>query len=249
MNDEQLLRYSRQLMLPQMDVAGQEKLLAARVLIVGLGGLGCPVAMYLAAAGVGHLLLADDDVVELSNLQRQIAHTNASIGRPKVASAQDTVQALNPDVGIELFEHRLGPQDLESLLPRVDLVVDATDNFATRFLLNRHCHAHRVPLVSGAAIRMEGQITVYDFSRADSPCYECLYEAAEDGDLNCSQNGVLAPMVGIIGTMQAMEAVKVLTGMGKTLHGRLLVIDGLNMELRELRLQARPGCPVCGSGN
>ena len=199
MNDEQLLRYSRQLMLPGVDVAGQEKLLAARVLVLGLGGLGCPAAMYLVAAGVGHLTLVDHDTVDLTNLQRQIAHTTASVGRFKVDSARDTLLALNPTITIETVAARLEGELLADLVKRHDAVLDCTDNFAIRFALNAACVAARVPLVSAAAIRLEAQISVFDPRQPDSPCYRCLYEEGTEADQSCAHNGVLAPLVGIVG--------------------------------------------------
>lgn len=254
MQDEQLLRYSRQIMLPEMDVAGQQRLLDATVLIVGMGGLGSPAALYLASAGVGHLVLADHDDVELSNLQRQILHGQSDIGRPKVDSARDRLLALDPDRSIEPLSGALDDAALDDLLAerregggqRIDLVVDGCDNFATRFAVNRACVRHGVPLVSGAAIRMEGQVAVFDPRRADSPCYRCLYAGGDDLDASCATNGVLAPLVGIIGSVQAMEAVKVLAGIGTPLTGRLLLLDGAAMQWRELRLRRDPACPVCG---
>jgi molybdopterin-synthase adenylyltransferase len=245
MNDEELLRYSRQIMLPRFDVEGQEKLLAAAVLIVGLGGLGCPVAMYLAAAGVGHLLLADNDSVDLSNLQRQIAHETASIGRNKAESARDTLQALNPHTRITVIPERLAGDALLNAVASSSAVVDCTDNFSTRFALNRACVQSKVPLISGAAIRMEGQISVFDSRMPGSPCYHCLYEEGQDGDLTCSENGVIAPLTGIVGSIQAMECIKVLTGCGMSLSGRLLLVDAFSMQFREMRLQQNPACPVC----
>jgi molybdopterin-synthase adenylyltransferase len=247
MQDEQLLRYSRQIMLPEMDVQGQQKLLTARVLIIGMGGLGCPVAMYLAAAGVGHLTIVDDDQVDLSNLQRQIAHGQADIGRLKVDSAADTLAALNPEVAVTRVAGRLDEEMLEALLPEISLVIDACDNFQTRFMINRACVSHRVPLVSGAAIRMEGQVSVFDSRCAESPCYQCLYSGGDDEQASCSRNGVMAPLVGIVGAVQAMEAIKVLTGIGTTLQGRLLLLDARSMHWRELRLRRDPGCATCGS--
>lgn len=253
MQDEQLLRYSRQIMLPEMDVAGQQRLLDASVLIVGMGGLGSPAALYLASAGVGHLVLADHDEVELSNLQRQILHGHADIGRPKVDSARDRLLALDPDRGIDTLPGALDDTALDALLADrgeegrcIDLVVDGCDNFATRFAVNRACMRHGVPLVSGAAIRMEGQVAVFDPRQADSPCYRCLYADGDDRDASCARNGVLAPLVGIIGSVQAMEAVKVLTDIGMPLTGRLLLLDGAAMQWRELRLRKDPACPVCG---
>lgn len=249
MNDEQLLRYSRQIMLPQVDVAGQQRLMDSRVLIVGMGGLGSPVAMYLAAAGVGQLVLADFDTVDLSNLQRQILHGSHDIGRPKVESARDTLQVLNPEVAVSTISERLEGEALAAQIRSVDLVVDATDNFATRFMLNDACVAARKPLVSGAAIRMEGQVSVFHNERDDSPCYRCLYR--DEGELaqTCSENGVLAPVVGIIGAVQATEALKVLLGIGDTLGGRLLLLDALSMEWRSLKLRKDMACPACGALN
>jgi len=244
MNDEQLLRYSRQILLPQIDVEGQEKLLGARVLIAGLGGLGSPVAMYLAAAGVGHLVLVDHDVVEISNLQRQIVHTQATIGETKVRSAAATIRALNPDTRVEPVAARLEGARLAELIARVDLVVDGTDNFATRYAINDACFAGGKPLVSGAAIRMEGQVAVFDPRDRESPCYRCLYPSAEGVELNCSENGVAAPVVGVIGTVQAMEALKLIVGVGETLTGAVLYFDALAMEWHRLRLRRRPDCPV-----
>ncbi|MDP6375229.1 MAG: molybdopterin-synthase adenylyltransferase MoeB [Pseudomonadales bacterium] len=245
MDDEQLMRYSRQIMLPEVDVAGQEKLCAARVLIVGMGGLGSPLAMYLAAAGVGKLILADDDAVDLSNLQRQIVHTQASLGLPKVKSAQHTLNALNPECYLETIEARLDATALENLLDGVDLVCDASDNFDVRFAINDTCWKAGVPLVSGAAIRWEGQVTVFDPRDADSPCYRCLYLDGDDQALNCSENGVIAPLVGVIGTMQAMEAIKLITGVGESLAGALLYYDAKYADWRKLRLPKRQDCPIC----
>ncbi len=245
MDDEQLLRYSRHILLPGLDVEGQEALLRSRVLIVGMGGLGCPVALYLAASGVGELHLADDDTVDVSNLQRQIAHGSADIGRGKVDSVAESIHALNSDVRVVTHSVRLSGEALAEAVAGVDLVVDASDNFTTRFALNQACYTARKPLVSGAAIRGEGQLSVFDFRREDSPCYRCLYQEADDAALNCSESGVLAPVVGIIGSMQALEALKCLSGLGEPLVGRLLLFDGINMELRQLNLRRDPACPVC----
>ena len=248
MRDQQLLRYSRQIMLPEMDVAGQQRLLDSSVLILGAGGLGSPVALYLAAAGVGRLLIADDDRVDLSNLQRQILHSEADIDQPKVDSAQRSLQAMNADTVIEPLHERLDPAAMQRLLAGgdIDLVVDASDNFQTRFAINQACVNTRVPLVSGAAIRMEGQVSVFDQRRDDSPCYRCLYRNVGDEDTSCATNGVMAPLVGIIGSVQAMEAVKLLAGIGQSLVGRLLLLDATNLQWRELRLPRDPDCPVCG---
>jgi len=241
MQDEQLLRYSRQIMLPQIDVEGQEKLLASTALLIGLGGLGSPAAMYLAAAGVGHLVLVDDDVVDLSNLQRQILHGTDDIGRPKTESARDALLRINPDVKLTLIDRRLSGNDLQAQVNKADVVLDGSDNFATRFAVNDACRAAGVPLVSGAAIRMEGQVSVF-LNDGSGPCYRCLYRDEGELDTACSTNGVLAPVVGIIGSIQATEAIKVLTGIGETLHGRLLLLDALHMEWRSVKLRPDPAC-------
>lgn len=248
MNDEQLLRYSRQIMLPQWDIEGQEKLLASRVLIVGLGGLGCPVAMYLAAAGVGELVLADFDEVDLTNLQRQIAHGEADVGRLKALSAQESLRQLNRTIKVTTISERLDESNLHGVVRQVDVVVDCTDNFTIRHQLNRasvHCGK---PLVSGAAIRFEGQVSVFDPRQADAPCYRCLYAQAPDENLSCSESGVIAPLVGVVGSMQALETLKLLAGVGQTLAGKLLMFDALNADWRSLKLPKDPACPVCGSG-
>lgn len=244
MNDAELLRYSRQIMLPQVDVAGQEKLLSANVLIVGLGGLGSPIALYLAAAGVGHLILADHDTVDLSNLQRQIAHQHTSVGIPKVDSAAATIRAINPDTRITTIQERLAGDSLMNAIAGADLVLDGTDNFIVRYAINDACFAAGKPLISGAAIRMEGQVGVFDPRDADSPCYRCLYPSGDDLALNCSENGVAAPLVGIIGTVQAMEAFKVLTGIGTSLVGYVLYLDAMTMQWHKLRLRRNRSCPI-----
>jgi len=244
MNDEQLLRYSRQIMLPQVDIEGQEKLLAATVLIVGLGGLGSPVALYLAAAGVGHLVLADHDTVDLSNLQRQIVHHHKSVGTLKVESAAAAIRALNPGTRTTLINEKLAGDALRRTIDGVDLVLDGTDNFAARYTINDACFAARKPLVSGAAIRMEGQVAVFDPRVVDSPCYRCLYPESNDQVLNCSENGVAAPLVGIIGSVQAMEAWKLLTGAGTSLVGYVLYLDAHAMEWHKLRLRRNPACTL-----
>jgi adenylyltransferase/sulfurtransferase len=246
MNDEQLLRYSRQVMLPEMDIAGQQKLIDATVLIVGMGGLGCPAAMYLAAAGVGHLIVADDDVVELTNLQRQIAHSQANLGAAKVVSIQETLRGLNPDLKITALYKRLQGEDLSRAVSQADLVVDACDNFSTRFAINKSCIEHRKPLVSGAAIRMEGQVAVFDSRDPESPCYQCLYSQGNDEESSCAQNGVMAPLVGIIGSVQAMEAIKLLVGMGGSLTGRLLLLDAKTLQWQEMKLPRDSNCQACG---
>ncbi|MDH5602028.1 MAG: molybdopterin-synthase adenylyltransferase MoeB, partial [Gammaproteobacteria bacterium] len=236
MNDEQLLRYSRQIMLPQIDVTGQEKLLASRVLIIGLGGLGSPVAMYLASAGIGHLVLVDDDTVELSNLQRQIAHGMSDINSTKVESAKQTLLDLNPDISITTYAQRLDDEKLNQEIKLADVVIDGTDNFTTRFAINAACVKTSTPLVSGAAIRMEGQVSVFNKTPA-SPCYRCLYKDEGELDTSCSTNGVLSPVVGIIGSIQAAETIKVLLDIGECLDGKLLILDALHMEIRTLKLK------------
>jgi adenylyltransferase/sulfurtransferase len=245
LSDRQLLKYSRQVLLPDIDVQGQEKLLAAKVLVIGLGGLGSPVAMYLAAAGVGELVLVDDDIVELSNLQRQIIHDESAIGLQKVASAAQRIGLLNADTKVQCIPTRLSESVLSELLKTVSLVVDCSDNFSTRFMINKACVMHKVPLVSGAAIRMEGQLLTIDPRVEQSPCYQCLYPQADNENLSCSESGVLAPLVGVIGSMQALEAIKVLVGMSDTLVGRLLVFDGKSMQWQTLKLKRDTFCAVC----
>ncbi|WP_299201170.1 molybdopterin-synthase adenylyltransferase MoeB [uncultured Amphritea sp.] len=249
LNDDQLLRYSRQIMLPEVDIAGQEAWLKASVLIIGVGGLGSPVAMYLAAAGVGRLVLVDDDQVELTNLQRQIVHRTETIGMAKVDSAKATLAALNPDTDVVAINARLDAAALEKQVSESDLVVDCCDNFTTRFAVNAACVKHKTPLVSGAAIRLEGQVAVFDPRSEDAPCYRCLYRDGDEENLTCSESGVLAPLVGIIGSVQAMEALKVLAGLGEPLVGRLLLLDGRHMDWRTLTLRRDPECPCCGDKN
>ncbi len=245
MDDDALLRYSRQIMLPQVGIEGQQRLQQAHVLIIGLGGLGSPAAMYLAAAGIGTLELCDDDRVDLSNLQRQILHTTGRIGEHKALSAEQGLLALNPGCRLVTHARRLEGEALERAVERVDLVLDCSDNFDTRFTLNRVCHLKHTPLVSGAAVRWDGQVAVFD-QRAGGPCYRCLYDESGEEDLRCSENGVIAPLVGVIGSLQAVEAIKLLCGIGESLRGRLLVLDALQMRWRELRLRPDPDCPVCG---
>ena len=246
MNDAQLLRYARHILLDELGIEGQEKLLTARVLVVGAGGLGSPVAMYLASAGVGHIILADDDTVEISNLQRQILHGNDRLGQLKAESGRQTLLALNPEIDVQVLTVRMDPALLMAQIAHVDLVLDCTDNFATRHAVNRACVAHRKPLVSGAAIRFEGQVGVFDTRDATAPCYHCLFPEAEDVEaLSCATTGVFAPLVGIIGSMQAAEAIKVIAGIGKTLAGRLLILDALDMQWHSVRVKRDPGCLVC----
>jgi len=232
-------------MLPQIDIAGQEKLLQSTALIVGMGGLGSPVAMYLAAAGVGHLILADFDRVDLSNLQRQLLHRHSDIGRPKVESARDTLLAINPTVRVTCVAEKLDTDRLIAMLEGVDIVLDGSDNFTTRFAVNRACVTRQVPLVSGAAIRMEGQVAVFPCNQPEAPCYHCLYKEEGEEEARCSENGVLAPVVGVIGSIQATEAIKVLLNIGETLAGHLLVIDFLHTDWRKLKIRRDPHCSVC----
>ncbi len=246
MNDEQLLRYSRQILLPQVDIDGQRTLLASRALIIGIGGLGSPAAMHLAAAGVGTLVLCDDDRVDLSNLQRQIAHHSDEIGQPKVDSARRTLQRLNPDVTVIQIPRRLEPDELTAEAGRSQVVLDCSDNFRTRFRVNAACVAARTPLVSGAVIRFEGQIAVFDGRSERSPCYHCLFPNETDElQESCTRNGVIAPLPGIIGSMQALEAIKLLLGIGRPLTGRLLLLDALSMDWSALTVPKHPGCPTC----
>lgn len=246
MNDDQLLRYSRQIMLPDVDIHGQQALLNARVLIVGLGGLGSPVALYLAAAGVGELALADGDSVDLSNLQRQIAHTELDLGSNKAQSAADSIAAINSDTTVNLIQQRLDTHQLHNCIDQADLVIDATDNAATRMAINAACWRYRKPLVSGAAIRWEGQVAVFDPTINTSPCYRCLYpELAGDEELSCSENGVISPLVGIIGTHQALEAVKYITGVGSNPVGTVAYFDGKYSQWHRLKLSKMANCPVC----
>ena len=246
LNDEELLRYSRQILLQQIDIAGQLRLKNSRALIIGLGGLGSPVALYLAAAGVGELHLADFDTVDLTNLQRQIAHDTASIGQSKVDSASQRLLAINPQ--LRLQAHRLGldSDSLAAAVAAVDLVLDCSDNFGTREAVNAACVAAKVPLVSGAAIRLEGQLSVFDPRRDDSPCYHCIYGHGSEAELTCSEAGVVGPLVGLVGSLQALEALKLLAQLGEPLVGRLLLIDALGSRFRELRVKRDPGCSVCG---
>ncbi len=246
MNDNQLLRYSRQIMLPQIDIEGQQKLLAAKVLIVGAGGLGSPAAMYLAAAGVGNITIYDNDVVDLSNLQRQITHHTPDIGTDKVISTRKTLNELNPDVEIRAVKQRLDGEQLEAEVMQADVVLDCSDNFSTRFAINNACVKRQTPLVSGAAIRFEGQVTVFTPGKNNSPCYNCLYNSDGEELQNCATNGVIAPITGIIGSIQALEAMKLIMNIGETLSGRLLLLDGLTMEWNTMKLRKNPNCPTCG---
>jgi molybdopterin-synthase adenylyltransferase len=248
MDDDALLRYSRHILLPQIGIDGQERLRAARALVLGAGGLGSPAALYLASAGIGTLALADGDTVDLTNLQRQILHRTAAIGRPKVLSGAETLAGINPDCRVIPLNERLAGERLETEIGLADVVLDCSDNFATRHAVNRACVASRKPLVSGAAIRFDGQVAVFDSRQADAPCYHCLFpEADEVEEVRCAVMGVFAPLVGIIGAMQAAEALKLLIGCGTSLAGRLLLLDGLAMEWRSIAVPRDPGCAVCGA--
>jgi molybdopterin/thiamine biosynthesis adenylyltransferase len=246
MDDSQLLRYSRHILLPEIGIEGQQSFLDAHVLILGAGGLGSPAAMFLAASGVGTLTLCDDDQVDLTNLQRQLAHRTASIGVAKVESAQQTLNAINPGVRVRTVQERADEARLTDLVAEADIVLDCSDNFPTRYALNRVCTAAGKPLVSGAATRFDGQVSVFDFRRPDSPCYNCLYpEDSEAEETRCAVMGVFAPLVGIVGSMQAAEALKLLSGVNSTLHGRLLTLDALTMQPRVMKLARDPQCAVC----
>ncbi|MES2951115.1 MAG: molybdopterin-synthase adenylyltransferase MoeB [Pseudomonadota bacterium] len=248
MDDSQLLRYSRHILLDEVGVEGQERIMQGRALLVGLGGLGSPAALYLATAGVGHLTLVDDDTVDLTNLQRQIVHTEARVGQAKVDSAREALLAINPGLQITTLRVRADATHLNALVADADVVLDCSDNFATRQALNAACVRHRVPLVSGAAIRFDGQLAVYNPKNAASPCYACVFppDTAFE-ETRCATMGVFAPLVGVIGSMQAAEALKILSGAGEPAVGRLLMLDGRNMTWNDIRLPRNPDCPVCGT--
>ncbi len=247
MTDDDLLRYSRHILLDEIGVEGQARLAASHAVVIGAGGLGSPVALYLASAGVGHITLVDHDEVDATNLQRQIAHNLDRVGLPKAESARIAMHAINPEVRIDALVQRADDALLDALLPTAQLVLDCTDNFATRHLINRACVRHRVPLVSGAAIRFDGQLSVYDPRDASSPCYACVFPETEGlEETRCATMGVFAPLVGIIGTLQAAEALKILCGMGSRLVGKLMMLDGRGMEFHTIGLGRNPDCPVCG---
>ncbi len=247
MNDQQLERYSRHLLLPEIDTAGQARLLQSKALIIGAGGLGSPAAIYLASSGVGQITICDDDVVDLSNLQRQIAHHNGRIGQNKATSVQTTIHSLNPEITVTAIQHRLTDDALLTAATNADVVLDASDNFATRFMLNRACVKSRTPLVSGAAIRLSGQICLFR-NNGHTPCYRCLFdESATADEENCAQSGIFAPLTGIIGSMMAAEALKSLVPFGNALDTRLLTLNASTMEWRSLQLQQDPTCPVCSA--
>lgn len=246
MNDSQLLRYSRHILLDEVGVEGQTTLLSAHVLIIGAGGLGSPVALYLGSAGVGRITVVDHDRVDTTNLQRQIAHTLSRVGQFKAESVQQAIAAINPDVQVTPLTVRADEALLDELLPQVDVVLDCCDNFATRQAINRACVRHRKPLVSGAAIRFDGQVSVYDPRNESSPCYACVFPPSETvEEANCATMGVFAPLVGMVGTIQAAEALKLLCGIGRPLTGRLMMLDGRSMDWSEVRITRHPGCPVC----
>ena len=248
MDDTQLLRYSRHILLEELGIEGQEKLLAAHALVIGAGGLGSPVALYLGSAGVGRITVVDHDTVDATNLQRQIAHTLERVGQPKAESVRTAIAQINPDPHVQVITQRADDALLETLVSQADVVLDCTDNFATRQAINAACVRHGKPLVSGAAIRMDGQISVYDSRVSDAPCYACLFPPEQTPEeTRCATMGVFAPLVGIIGTMQAAEALKILSGMGSKLSGRLLMLDGRAMAWSDIRLQRDPACPVCGT--
>jgi molybdopterin/thiamine biosynthesis adenylyltransferase len=249
MDDQQLLRYSRHILLPEFGVEGQEKLNAAHALVIGAGGLGSPISLYLAAAGVGTLTLCDDDKVDLTNLQRQIVHHTQGIGRLKVESARDTLADINPETRVETIASRVAGDELDQLVARADIVLDGCDNFATRHAVNRACVKHKKPLVSGAGVRFDGQVSVFDKRDANAPCYACLFpEDTQSEEMRCAVMGVFAPLTGIVGCIQAAEALKVLTGIGETLTGKLLLIDALTMDIRTICLRKDLQCAVCGAG-
>jgi molybdopterin/thiamine biosynthesis adenylyltransferase len=246
-DDQQRLRYSRHLLLNEFGEEAQERLLAAHALVIGAGGLGSPALLYLASSGLGRITVCDGDTVDLTNLQRQVVHRQESVGRPKVASAAETLRSLNPEIRVEPLQERAGPERIAALVRAADVVLDCSDNFATRHAINRACVAARKPLVSGAGIRFDGQVAVFDLRQAAAPCYNCLFaEDAESEDVRCAVMGVFAPVVGIVGTMQALEAIKLVAGVGETLAGRLLIFDALATRWHEVRLARDPHCRVCG---
>ena len=248
MDDRQRLRYSRHLLLNEFGEEAQERLLAAHALVVGAGGLGSAALMYLASSGIGRITVVDGDRVDLTNLQRQVVHRNESIGQPKSASAAATLSAINPEIHVEALEERAGPERLMALARGADVVLDCSDNFATRHALNRACVAAKKPLVSGAGIRFDGQVAVFDLRRDDSPCYHCLFaDEAREAEERCATMGVFAPLVGVIGTFQALEAIKLVAGVGETLAGRLMLFDALASRWHEVRLSRDPQCRICGA--
>jgi molybdopterin-synthase adenylyltransferase len=249
-NDAQLLRYSRHILLDELGVEGQERLLGSHALLIGAGGLGSPVALYLGSAGVGRITVIDDDTVDETNLQRQIAHNLARVGRPKADSVREAIAAINPDVQVNAIRQRADDALLDALVPTADVVIDGCDNFATRQMVNRACVRHRKPLVSGAAIRLDGQLAVFDAREAEAPCYACVFPPQADvEEVRCATMGVFAPLVGIVGTLQAAEALKILSGLGSRLTGRLLMVDGRELAFHEIALKRDPICPACGASH
>jgi len=245
MNDQELLRYSKQIMLPQIEIEGQQKINDSKMLIIGMGGLGSPTALYLAAAGVGHIVIADFDQVELSNLQRQIIHSTSDIGDDKVNSAKAKLLELNPNITVTVANEIMHSDNLASLIKDVDIVLDGTDNFESRFEINKACVECHKPLISAAVIRFEGQISVFKGYEVEQPCYQCLYSEQGDGRESCVENGVLAPVAGLVGTIQALQAIKVLLGLGEQLCGELLLIDGLDLSFRKVKIVKDSECPIC----
>ncbi len=245
MNDQDLLRYSRQIMLPQVGIENQQKLLDSTILLIGVGGLGSPSALYLAAAGVGHLIIADFDKVEISNLQRQIIHHTQDIGKYKVDSAKAKMLAINPDIKITTLKD-LDADNLDSWVKKADIVLDGTDNFEARFQINNACVHARVPLVSAAVIRFEGQLSVFKGYQSDQPCYQCIYSKEGSNDENCVENGILAPVAGLMGSLQALQAVKTIMNLGEQLTGQLLMVDALDLSFRSVKISKDATCPICG---
>ena len=246
MNDQELLRYSKQVMLPQIEIEGQQKIMDSTMLIIGMGGLGSPTALYLAASGVGHIIIADFDQVELSNLQRQIIHGTSDIGDDKVNSAKTKMLEINPNIKVTIANEIVHTDNLASLIKDVDIVLDGTDNFESRFEINKACVEFQKPLVSAAVIRLEGQISVFKGYEKDQPCYQCLYSEEGNENESCVQNGVLAPVAGLVGTIQALQAIKVLLGLGDQLCGTLLLVDALDLSFRKVKIVKEPECPICG---
>jgi len=246
-NDQDLLRYSRQIMLPQIGSEGQDKLLGSTMLLIGMGGLGSPSAMYLAAAGVGSLIIVDFDDVEISNLQRQIVHHTQDIGKPKVESAKDKMHSINPDINITTINEKLDDDRLNELISSVDIVLDGTDNFDSRFAINKACVRQKTPLVSAAVIRFEGQMSVFKGYENDKPCYQCLYSKEGHNDNNCVENGILAPVAGVMGSLQALQAIKTLLNIGEQLESKLMLIDALDLTFRTININKDDSCPVCSN--
>ena len=245
MEDQELLRYSKQIMLPQVDVEGQQKIMDSTVLIIGMGGLGSPTALYLAAAGVGHIVIADFDQVELSNLQRQIIHQTKDIGDDKVNSAKNKLTELNPEIKVTIANELIHTDNLNELIKGVDIVLDGTDNFESRFEINKVCVENRKPLISAAVVRFEGQISVFEGHQKNLPCYQCLYSVEGEENESCIENGVLAPVAGLIGTIQALQAIKVILNLGDQLSGSLLLVDALDLSFRKVKISKDPKCPIC----